>query len=708
MSEKLDKSHPIDENAKDKSLEPFRQDAGEYLTTDAGVGINDTDNSLKVGSRGPTLLQDLQFNEKLQSFDRERIPERVVHARGAGAHGYFQPYASMAAHTKAKFLQDPAVKTPVFVRFSTVGGSRGSADSVRDVRGFSVRFYTEEGNYDLVGNNIPVFFIQDAIKFPDIVHSIKPEPDNEMPQASTAHASFWDFISLVPESMHMIMWILSDRTIPRSFRTMQGFGVHTFRLVNAEGKSCFVKFHWKPIAGVHSLVFDEAQLLAGKDPDFHRRDLWESIERGDYPEYELGVQIVEEGEESKFDFDILDATKLIPEDLVPVQPIGKMVLNRNPDNFFAETEQVAFKPSNVVTGIDFSDDPLLQGRIFSYHDTQLHRLGSPNFTHLPINRSLCPFHNNQQDGRMQMEIKTSRVNYSPNSLGDNHPAPMPESEGAFVSYPEQVEGRKVRERSPSFSDHFSQATLFWNSLSAVEKEHVLSAAHFELGKVQSPEVRQRMVDRFNQVDHELAKMVAKGIGIAPPKAPVTENHGRKSEFLSQQKTTMTPKGRKVAILAMDGVETNQLIAIKQALQEAGVLSEIVSKFGGELKGSDGQMIHVDKTFLTSASVMFDAVYVPGGTQSINALKAEAEAVHFVDEAYKHCKAVAATAEGVEFLKFSAVKTADLTNNGHRLQQNQGVIIGKDTADMSSVGQAFIEAIAQHRCWTRTDKALMPA
>jgi catalase len=419
MSERLDKSHPVNENAKNKSLEPFRQDAGEYLTTDEGVGINDTDNSLKVGSQGPTLLQDFQFNEKLQNFDRERIPERVVHARGTGVHGYFQPYESMEEYTRAKFLQDPSVKTPVFVRFSTVGGSRGSADSVRDVRGFSVKFYTEEGNYDLVGNNIPVFFIQDAIKFPDIVHAIKPEPDNEMPQASTAHDSFWDFISLVPESTHMIMWILSDRTLPRSFRTMQGFGVHTFRLVNAEGKSRFVKFHWKPIAGVHSLVFDEAQRLAGKDPDFHRRDLWDAIELGNYPEYELGVQIVEEGEESKFDFDILDATKIIPEDLVPVRPIGKMVLNRNPDNFFAETEQVAFKPSNVVPGIDFSDDPLLQGRIFSYHDTQLHRLGSSNFTHLPINRSLCPFHNNHQDGRMQMEIKTTRVNYSPNSLGGN-------------------------------------------------------------------------------------------------------------------------------------------------------------------------------------------------------------------------------------------------------------------------------------------------
>jgi catalase len=529
-----------------------------------------------------------------------------------------------------------------------------------------------------------------------------------MPQASTAHDSFWDFISLLPESTHMVMWILSDRTIPRSFRTMQGFGVHTFRLVNAEGKSRFVKFHWKPIAGVHSLVFDEAQRLAGKDPDFHRRDLWDAIEMGNYPEYELGVQIVEEGEESKFDFDILDATKIIPEDLVPVRPIGKMVLNRNPDNFFAETEQVAFKPSNVVPGIDFSDDPLLQGRIFSYHDTQLHRLGSPNFTHLPINRSLCPFHNNHQDGRMQSEIKTSRVNYSPNSLGDNHPAPMPASEGAFVSYPEQVEGRKVRERSPSFGEHFSQATLFWNSLSQIEKEHLISASHFELGKVQDKGVRQRMVERFNQVDHELAKLVAMGIGIPAPSAPATENHGHKSEFLSQQKTTMTAKGRKVAILAMDGVEANQLTAMKQALQKAGVMSQVVSKFGGEIKGSNGQAIPVDKTFLTSASVMFDAIYVPGGAQSISALKAEAEAIHFVDEAYKHCKAIAATDEGVEVLKAAAINSGSLAGNGHRIQQDQGIVTGQGSADMLQVSQVFIEAIAQHRYWLRTDKVMMPA
>jgi catalase len=505
----MSKQNSTDEQSKNHSLDDYRKGAGEDMTTNDGQKISSTDDSLKAGGRGPTLLEDFHFQEKLSTFDRERIPERVVHARGAGAHGYFQPYASMAEFTKAKFLADPAVKTPVFTRFSTVAGSRGSADSVRDVRGFSVKFYTEDGNYDIVGNNIPVFFIQDAIKFPDLVHAIKPEPDNEMPQASTAHPSFWDFISLIPESMHMIMWLLSDRTVPRNFRTMQGFGIHTFRWVNAEGKSRFIKYHWKPMAGAHSNVFDEAQKIAGKDPDFHRRDLAESIDKGDYPEYELGVQIIEEEDELKFDFDILDATKLIPEELYPVQPIGKMVLNRNPDNFFAETEQVAFRPSNIVAGIDFSDDPLLQGRLMSYHDTQLHRLGSPNFVQLPINRPVCPFSNNNQDGRMQMEIKTSRVNYSPNSLGGNLPAPVAEADGGFVHYPERVEGHKVRERSPSFADHFSQATLFWNSLSTGEQDRVVEAAHFELGKVPQVEVKQRMLDRFNKVDGELAKRVAK-------------------------------------------------------------------------------------------------------------------------------------------------------------------------------------------------------
>jgi catalase len=689
------------EQSKNQNLEDYRKGPGDHLTTDQGVALSDTDNSLKAGTSGPTLLEDFHFQQKLTSFDRERIPERVVHARGSGAHGYFQPYESMAEFTKAKFLQDPSVKTPVFARFSTVGGSRGSADAVRDVRGFSVKFYTEEGNYDIVGNNLPVFFIQDAIKFPDIIHAVKPEPDNEMPQASTAHPSFWDFISLVPESMHMIMWLLSDRTLPRNFRSMQGFGVHTFRWVNAEGKSRFVKYHWKPVAGVHSNVFDEAQKIAGKDPDFHRRDLWESIEKGNFPEYELGVQIVEEGDEHQFDFDILDATKLIPEEIVPVRPVGKMVLNRNPDNFFAETEQVAFQPSNVVPGIDFSDDPLLQGRLFSYHDTQQYRLGSPNFVHLPINRPVCPFHNNQQDGRMQMEIKTSRVNYSPNSLGDNAPAPVPEAEGSFTHTPERVEGHVVRERSPSFSDHFSQATLFWNSLSTVEKEHLVEASHFELGKVTSPEVQQRMVDRFNQVDHELAKKVAMGLGLPEPTKPETSNHGKSSAALSQQNTVKTAKGRKVAILAADGVDGAQLAAIEQALKDNQTLAEIVSNSGGTIETTDGKKVAVDKTFLTSASVLFDAIHVPGGAQSVKILRADPEALNFVSESFKHFKPIAASGEGVNLLVDANLKGVSLSHSERESASQLGVIADQTGERMDAFARDFVDAIKEHRFWERS-------
>jgi catalase len=696
----MSEQNSIDEQSKNHSLDDYRKGAGEEMTTNDGQKINSTDDSLKAGGRGPTLLEDFHFQEKLSTFDRERIPERVVHARGAGAHGYFQPYASMAEFTKAKFLADPTVKTPVFVRFSTVAGSRGSADSVRDVRGFSVKFYTEDGNYDIVGNNIPVFFIQDAIKFPDLVHAIKPEPDNEMPQASTAHPSFWDFISLIPESMHMIMWLLSDRTVPRNFRTMQGFGIHTFRWVNAEGKSRFIKYHWKPIAGVHSNVFDEAQKIAGKDPDFHRRDLAESIDKGDYPEYELGVQIIEEEDELKFDFDILDATKLIPEELVPVQPIGKMVLNRNPDNFFAETEQVAFRPSNIVSGIDFSDDPLLQGRLMSYHDTQLHRLGSPNFGELPINRPVCPFSNNNQDGRMQMQIKTSRVNYSPNSLGGNLPAPVAEADGGFVHYPERVEGHKIRERSPSFADHFSQATLFWNSLSTGEQDRVVEAAHFELGKVPQKEVKQRMLDRFNKVDGELAQRVAKGLGMPAPTEPATPNHGQKSPALSQEHTTKTAKGRKVAILAADGVNGAQMAMLKQSLSAMHINSEVVSLYGGSIVNSNGGKIDVDKTFLTTASVLYDAIYVPGGDRSIEALTAHGDPLSFIHEAFKHFKPISATGEGVDLMLQANLQGIDSSQVNGKMSSQLGVIASRDAADMATFVTAFIDAIKEHRFWTR--------
>jgi catalase len=709
----------VNEESKEKDLQEFHEDSQEqYLTTNQGVRINHTDDSLKAGSRGPTLMEDFHFREKMTHFDHERIPERVVHARGSGAHGYFQVYESMAEYTKAKFLQDPSVKTPVFVRFSTVVGSRGSADTVRDVRGFATKFFTEEGNYDLVGNNMPVFFIQDAIKFPDLVHAIKPLPDREMPQASAAHDTFWDFISLMPESMHMIMWVLSDRAIPRSFRMMEGFGVHTFRFINEQGQARFVKFHWKPLYGTHSLVWDEAQKLAGKDPDWLRRDLWESIEKGDFPEFELGVQIVEEKDEFKFDFDLLDPTKIIPEELVPVMKIGKMILNRNPDDFFAETEQVAFHPGNVVPGIDFTNDPLLQGRLFSYLDTQLIRLGGPNFHELPINRPLAPVYNNQQDGFSRQTIKKGPVNYFPNTLGEGHPMPAPEEKGGYVHYQEKVEGRKIRERSDSFSDHYSQARLFWNSLSEPEKMHLIEAAHFELGKVEDMGVRQRMIDHFANIDRELAMKSAEGIGISGPsgeggwyregqelkrikatKKPTIE----RSEAISMENTRKdTVKGRKIAILAAQGVDMESLGRVKKSLEQAGAHVEVVSKNKGMLQGDGGQEVMVDKNFVTTGSIMYDAVYIPGGRSSVDMLKSQGEAVHFVNESFKHCKALAAFGEGVELLNGANLKGVQLANNHE--QKNMfsvmGVVSARNGASMDAFASEFIQAISQHRHWER--------
>src|SRR5689334_3231750 len=495
----------------------MEESAGEFLTSDQGIRINDNQNSLKAGNRGPSLLEDFLLREKITHFDHERIPERVVHARGSGAHGYFQVYESMAQYTKAGFLQDPSVRTPVFVRFSTVAGSRGSTDLARDVRGFAVKFYTQEGNFDLVGNNMPVFFIQDALKFPDVVHAVKPEPHNEIPQAASAHDTFWDFISLFPESMHMIMWLMSDRAIPRSFRMMEGFGVHTFRFINEAGKARFVKFHWKPLLGLHAVVWDEAQKISGKDPDFHRRDLWEAIENGDYPEWELGVQIVEEKDEHKFDFDLLDPTKLIPEELVPVQRIGKLTLNRNPDNFFAETEQVAFHIGNIVPGIDFTNDPLLQGRLFSYLDTQLTRLGGPNFHEIPINRPVVPIHNNNRDGHMRQTINKGQTSYDPNTIANGCPFQAKAAEGGFTSYVERIDAKKIRARSASFFDHFSQATLFFNSMSQPEKNHIADALSFELGKVQTVAIRERMLITLSQVDKGLAAQVAFALRLNIPK-----------------------------------------------------------------------------------------------------------------------------------------------------------------------------------------------
>lgn len=706
------------EHGKDKQLEPFRVDNdGNKLTTNQGARVSHTDDSLKAGERGPTLMEDFHFREKLTHFDHERIPERVVHARGSGAHGYFQAYEPIPELTKAKFLQDPSAKTPVFVRFSTVVGSRGSADTVRDVRGFATKFFTEDGNYDLVANNIPIFFIQDSIKFPDVVHSIKPEPHNEIPQASAAHDTFWDFVVNTPEITHMIMWLLSDRAIPRSYRMMEGFGVNTFRFVNDEGKARFVKFHWKPALGVHSLVWDEAQKLAGKDPDYNRRDLWDAIAMGDYPEFELGVQILEEEEEFNFDFDILDATKFWPEEVIPVKPIGKMVLNRNPDNFFAETEQVAFHPANVVPGIDFTNDPLLQGRLFSYLDTQLIRLGGPNFHEIPINRALAPVHNNQRDGYHRMTIDRGVVSYSKNSLQANDPQPASDKEKGYVHYTEKVEGRKVRQRSDSFKDFYRQATLFWNSMSMAEKQHIIDAFHFEVGNVKDMQIKQRVVDMFNNVDGQLATQIAMGIGVNPPAVPGGTGVTASSPAVSQENTVKEARTRKVAILAENGFNFQEITQVIEALKGGGVLPEIISKNLGMITSFDGRQLAVDKNYHTTASVMYDAIYVPGGHQNVDTLMSQGDSLHFVNEAFKHAKAIGATNEGIDFLWSSQIQGVAMAGQDTYAQvvNELGVVTIRNAADMGNFGQEgyfsqeFINAIAQHRHWARQNqKELVPA
>jgi catalase len=695
---------PNDVERSAQSASVLARAPGESLTTNQGLRISDNQNSLRTGERGPTLLEDHILREKTMHFDHERIPERVVHARGAGAHGVFELYESMHALTKAGFLQDPKLKTPVFVRFSTVAGSRGSADTARDVRGFAVRFYTDEGNYDLVGNNFPVFFVQDAIKFPDLIHSVKPEPHNEIPQASSAHDTFWDFISLVPESTHTIMWAMSDRAIPRSFRMMEGFGVHTFRFVNKEGKSCFVKFHWKPILGVHSLVWDEAVKLAGKDADFHRRDLWDAIENGQYPEWELGVQIVPEADEHKFSFDLLDATKLIPESVVPVRLIGKMTLNRNPDNYFAETEQIAFHPGHLVPGIDFTNDPLLQGRLFSYTDTQLSRLGSPNFHEIPINRPIVPVDNNQRDGHMRQTIIKGRVSYEPNSLGGDCPMQRPWEKGGFVSYPEQLEGAKKRIRSETFGDHFSQAALFWRSQTSWEQNHIVSAFCFELSKVGVAPIRERMLATLLKVDLDLAQRVATGLGMATPLRSdelVVNDHKNEPDVddaLSMAKTrTKSLAGRRIAVLACDGVDAAGIETVRMAFAAEGATIHVIAARIGMLGNANSGHIAVDFSFATVGSVLFDAVYVPGGS-NVLALCADANAVLFVKEAYKHGKAIGVSGEGVSLISKSA-KSAGF-DKGHFL--GPGIVIATGSTVNGIFAKNFVAATAEHRFPERAD------
>ncbi len=707
MSNSKEPKTNVDSKSKDLKKNTVDNN-GEFMTTNQGLRINDDQNSLKAGERGPSLLEDFHLREKITHFDHERIPERIVHARGSAAHGYFELTESLAEYTKAKFLQKPGTRTPVFARFSTVAGSRGSTDLARDVRGFAVKFYTEEGNYDLVGNNMPIFFIQDALKFPDLIHAVKPEPNKEIPQAASAHDTFWDFVSLTPETMHNLIWLMSDRAIPRSLRMMEGFGIHTYRFVNEENKSVFVRFHWKPLLGVHSVLWDEAQKISGNDPDFHRRDLWDAIDNGQPAEWDFGVQIVEEKDEHKFKFDLLDPTKLIPEELVPVKIVGRMTLNRNPDNFFAETEQVAFHPGHVVSGIDFSNDPLLQGRLFSYTDTQLIRLGGPNFHEIPINRPIAPVHNNQRDGYMRQTINPGQSSYNPNSTGGGHPHQAKASEGGYVSYHERIDAHKIRGRSKSFMDHFSQPAMFYNSMSETEKNHIVDAFRFELGKVKQEAIRERMVGLLTKVNKSLAERVAKGLGIEVPKPGAITNHSFPADVdpkeyqsieadpdipaaasLSMENTVKdTIKSRQIAILAADDVNDESLNQMQKTLKNAGAMTKIISIHLGEIQTDKSKKIKVDESFLTAASVLFDAVFVPSGKKSCSTLMAEPKALEFVAEAFKHCKAIAADGEGAELL----MKIDSLPKKGGK-DKLPGILIDSPRED-------FVKAIAQHRFWER--------
>ena len=692
---------PQTHSAKLDQLEASRKNGThQALTTNQGTRIANDQSSLLAGSRGPTLLEDFILREKITHFDHERIPERIVHARGSAAHGYFQPYRSLKDLTKAQFLSDPEQTTPVFVRFSTVQGGAGSADTVRDIRGFAAKFYTEEGVFDLVGNNTPVFFIQDAHKFPDFVHAVKPEPHNEIPQGQSAHDTFWDYVSLQPETMHNVIWAMSDRGIPRSYRTMEGFGIHTFRLINAEGKATFVRFHWKPVAGKASLLWDESQKLTGRDPDFHRRDLWEAIEAGDFPEYELGLQLIPEEDEFKFDFDILDATKLIPEALVPVEIVGKMVLNRNPDNFFAETEQVAFHPGHIVPGLDFSNDPLLQGRLFSYTDTQISRLGGPNFHEIPINRPTCPYHNFQRQGMHRQDIDTNPANYEPNSINDNWPRETPPAAkgGGFESYQERVEGHKVRERSPSFGEYYSQPRLFWNSQTEVEQQHIIGAYSFELSKVGRAYIRERVVDHLARIDTQLAQGVADNLGLALTdeqrniQPPAAVNGLTKDDSLSLYAIPDGEiKGRQVALLLSDGVKAADVLAILQALKAEGVHTKLLAPHMGQVRADDGSVLPIDATFAGLPSLTFDAVMVPNG--NIDALLLSGDARYFLLEAYKHLKVIGLVGDARRFKAQFGLEDAD---------QEEGIVQGDAAED--ALMSDFTQAMKAHRVWSRSQKA----
>ncbi len=682
------------------ALDAVRSDAAaQTLTTNQGVAIGDNQNSLKAGLRGPTLLEDFILREKITHFDHERIPERIVHARGSAAHGFFEAYQPLTEFTRAAPFQAAGKITPVFTRFSTVAGERGSADTVRDIRGFAVKFYTDEGNWDLVGNNIPVFFIQDAMKFPDLVHAVKPEPHHGMPQAASAHDTFWDFASLMPETTHTLMWVMSDRGIPRSLRMMPGFGVHTYRLVNAKGESHFVKFHWRPLLGTHSLVWDEAVKIAGADSDFHRRDLWEAIESGEYPEWELGLQIFTEAQAERFSFDVLDATKLIPEELVPVTPVGRMVLNRNPDNFFAETEQVAFCTAHVVPGIDFSNDPLLAGRIHSYLDTQITRLGGANFHEIPINAPLAPVHNNQRDGLHRQAIPRGRVAYEPNSLGGG--CPFQAGTAGFVSFPQPnmgEQGDKLRGKPEKFADHYTQATLFYDSQTAVEKAHIAGGFRFELSKLTVPAIRTRVVAMLVNVSPELAAVVAAGLGMVVPKAmPKVLEHAATPEVTRSAALSLTAlpgdggiRTRRVAILLADGVDGQSVEAVQAALRAAGATAHLIAARLGPVKTKEGAVIETTATFENAAPVLFDGLVLPDGAAGVRRLGSHVEVMDFISNQHRHGKTILALGASKALLKQAGIE-ATLPDG----QPDPGILVTAAATDRSAVA-GFTAALGKHR------------
>jgi catalase len=672
--------------------------AARLLTTNQGVEIADNQNSLKAGLRGPSLLEDFILREKITHFDHERIPERIVHARGSGAHGYFECSVALTHLTRASLFAEAGKRTPVFVRFSTVAGERGSTDTARDVRGFAVKFYTDEGNWDLVGNNIPVFFIQDAMKFPDVIHAVKPEPHHAMPQAASAHDTFWDFVSLMPETTHMLMWVMSDRAIPRSYRMMQGFGVHSFRFVTEEGESRFVKFHWNPVAGTHSLAWDEAVKISGADPDFHRRDLWEAIEAGEYPEYELGLQVFTEEEAERFSFDVLDSTKLIPEELVPVQPVGRLVLNRNPDNFFAETEQVAFCTAHIVPGLDFSNDPLLAGRIHSYVDTQISRLGGPNFHEIPINAPIAQVHNNQRDGMHRQAIARGRVAYEPNSLGGG--CPFQAGIRGFTSVPQPLEREhKVRGKPEKFAEHYNQATLFWESQSDIEKQHIIRAFRFELTKVQVTGVRRRVVAQLRNVAEELAHAVADGLGMTelPDPLPKALNRTAKPEVTQSEALSLLVRPgqvgirtRRIAILVADGIDGRAAGHIHESLLAAGATPRFVGVKMGPVSSTDGEPVEIEVSLEASPAVLWDAsVFLDDG-----GLADSGQALEFLKDQYRHCKTVLILGSATTLLQKAGIPEALESGDA-----DPGLLVF-DTADVESALSVFIEAVSRHRHFER--------